>query len=350
MLRPWPEVTAATAVTWTSSPARTTIERAPNCLGPFLIAARVTGSKLSQVQDEIGAVVDLLSHPGFLTGLGIGLAAAAFLLGAKVSTGRSPDGWGLAFASAVALGVFIRFDVDPSTYLFVGGLALVGMAGDAIIERDDEPSGAFGLFGYWVAALVLAFGLVFILEVGEVEWAPFFLPLVIAGSGVGIWLLGRSDVAEVVGPMVAISVAGMWITVPETDMITVLVGAAIPFGLVTLRPLRARAWVAGSLALSGMMAWLVFFEGIQREWTIAAAWATLATLPVLGIFVRIRPRSYNMYLVLGIHLVYVVMITRVADITDSTIAVAAATLVLCVSAGVLAFLLARLYEPVGVSS
>jgi len=66
--------------------------------------------------------------------------------------------------------------------------------------------------------------------------------------------------------------------------------------------------------------------------------------------VWIRPGSHNKYLVFGIHVAYVVVITRVADITDSAATVAAAALLLGVSAGVAAFFVERLYEPVRVGS
>jgi len=302
------------------------------------------------VQKEIGAVVDLLSHPGFLTGLGIGLLAAALLLATGVGGRRDPRGWGLAFASTVAVGVSIRFDVDLVVYISVIALVLVGLVGDLLVGGREGSAGPPMTMGYWLAALFASFGLVSLLQVGEVGWAPWVLPIVIAGSGAGIWLLSRSDVSEAVGPMVAISIAGMWVTVPETDMITVLVGAGIPFALATLPPLRARALVAGALAIAGMMAWVVFVEGVSRPWTIAASWATLATLPILGVLVWIRPGSHNKYLVFGIHVAYVVVITRVADITDSAATVAAAALLLGVSAGVAAFVVERLYEPVRVGS
>ena len=276
--------------------------------------------------------------------MGIGLIAAALLLAVGLSTPGGPSGWGLVFASTTVLGLSVQFDVDPLVYLLIVATAAVGLAGDFVI-RSDGSSRAPVTIGYWLAALAASFGLASLLQAGEVGWAPFFLPIVIAGAGSGIWLLSRSDVSEVVGPMVAMSIAGMWVTVPETDMITVLVGAAIPFGLATLPPLRAKAWITGSLALSSLMTWLAFFEGVPREWTIAAAWATLATLPIFGILVRIRPASYNRYFVLGIHVLYVVVVTRVADITDSVVAVAASALFLAITAGLLAIVSRRLLDP-----
>lgn len=283
--------------------------------------------------------------------MGIGLVAAALLLAAGLGTSGAPRGWGLAFALTVGLGVSIQFDVDPVVYIFMGALVLVGLAGDLIVRsRRYGSASAPAMIGYWLAALVAALGLASLLSLEEVGWAPWILPVVVAGSGAGIWLLSRSDISENVGPMVAISVAGMWVTVPETDAITVLVGAAIPFGLASLPPLRARAWVAGSLALSGATAWLVFVAGEPRPWTIAAAWATLATLPILGALVTIRPGSYNRYLVIGIHVVYVLVITRVADITDSPIVVAASTLLLAVSVALLTIASQRLLDPAQLTS
>ena len=123
--------------------------------------------------------------------------------------------------------------------------------------------------------LVAAFGLTSLLQLEDVGRAGWVFPVIVTGSGAGMWLLSRSDVSETMSSMVAISIAGMWVTVPETDMITILVGAAIPCGLATLSPLRGKSWLSGSLALSARWCgWSLLREcpGLERLPPPGAPW------------------------------------------------------------------------------
>lgn len=237
--------------------------------------------RIHPVLEEIGVVVDLLSHPGFLAGLTAGLVAAAVLFGVARTTQRPAPGWGFAFAAAVVAGLWWRFGIDR--------LELAG----------ELPS-----------------------------WALIVFPVVVVFVGAGIWMLSRSEAGPAVGPLVAIAVAGIWVTVPETDIVNVLVGATLPMALITFPPIRARAGLSGALLLAGVIAWLVIAGGEVRPWTIVASWATLFTLPVFAVVIESMALRVNLYAMTGIHAVYVVVITRVADATDSALVVTVAAVVL----------------------
>jgi hypothetical protein len=138
---------------------------------------------------------------------------------------------------------------------------------------------------------------------------------------VGIWVLGRLPEANLVGPLLAISIGGIWVTVPETDLVTVMLGAGLPIGVATLPPIRARATATGALALSAVLVWLAIEGGTPRPWTVATAWATFATIPLMALLIKsagIRPRRSLLFV---IHVVYVAAISRVADNTESEVVV-----------------------------
>lgn len=146
--------------------------------------------------------------------------------------------------------------------------------------------------------------------------------------GAGMWWLGRLPTSGLVGPLVAISIAGVWVTVPETDDFTVMLGVALPLALVTLRPIQSRAWATGAFVLAGLFVSLVLGGGEPRPWTVLASWATIAPLPVIAALVGFRPQRLSSWVVLAVHFIYVAAITRVADYTESVFVVAVGFVVL----------------------
>jgi hypothetical protein len=152
--------------------------------------------------------------------------------------------------------------------------------------------------------------------------------VVIIALASGLWALGRVPEAGLVGPMMAICIAGAWVTVPETDNLVVLVGAAIPMGLVTLPPVRAKVSAGGALALAGVFAFLVLDGGVPRPWTVASSWAMIATIPVLAAVLHTRVRRPTRFVILAVHVVYVVVTTRIADVTESDLVILVSFLLL----------------------
>ncbi|MFP3883422.1 MAG: hypothetical protein ACLFWH_14040 [Actinomycetota bacterium] len=108
---------------------------------------------------------------------------------------------------------------------------------------------------------------------------------------------------------------------PETDAYTVILGAALPLALVTLPPIQARAWATGAFVLAGLYTMLVLGGGETRPWTLLAAWATIAPIPVIAAVVHLRTRRPALWIIFVTHVVYVAAITRVADYTGSVLVV-----------------------------
>lgn len=270
---------------------------------------------------DLKTVFDLLSHPGFLTGLSAGLIGAAVYAGVAVALGRRLHGLALLLTITVVVGLAIRYGFDP---VLGGLLAALAGAGLLVDLAHAFGRGRLGL-GLRVAAWVLAVAAAawFGIEVGAGHpiWVSYGLPVAMLALASGLWLAGRHAIAEMAGPMLALVVAGTWVTVPETDQLTVLVGAVIPFGLLTLRPVQARASMAGAMAFAGLFGWLSIAGGSTRPWTVVAAWAAGAGILLVAGASWMRERRPRRLLVLLVHLVFVAAITRVADYTDSEVVV-----------------------------
>jgi hypothetical protein len=300
------------------------------------------------VHDEVGAVVDLLSHPGFWSGLGAGIAALGVL--GFASRWRSPRGWAIAFAGSVTIAFALRAVIDVPLFVVLAVLAAGGVVVDTMGAADSHVPSDRRRIALWVGVLVVALLLESLFDPSQISWMSWTLPVVVVTAAAGIWLCSNSGLGQALGPMVAISVAGIWVTVPETDVVTAVVGAAIPLGLATLPPIRAIAWSSGSLALGGLLAWVVVLEGASRPWTIVASWATLAPLVAFGFLGRLRKGPVGARTALMIHLVFVFAITRVADMTQSTWLVASSAMLLVLVASLAFVLVPDAHKPAELSA
>ena len=164
--------------------------------------------------------------------------------------------------------------------------------------------------------------------IDDPSWVGVAFPFTVLGMGVGMWWLGRLSVSGLVGPLVAISIAGAWVTVPETDDFTVILGVALPLAVVTLRPIQSRASATGAFVLAGLFVMLVLGGGEPRPWTILASWAAIAPIPVVAALGGLRSRGSSSWVLFAVHVVYVAVMTRVADYTESALVVAVGFVVL----------------------
>ncbi|MFP4554500.1 MAG: hypothetical protein ACLFRT_11650 [Actinomycetota bacterium] len=278
--------------------------------------------------EELQTLVDVLSHPGFQIGFITGLVGAILLFVLALILRRPVPGWGLVFAVAVGVGLMVQRNFELTSFGSLVLLAASGLFVDLVYLSARSRIGdiAKGLVWLVVAVGVVWFSL--LNEIADPSWVRFAFPLTVLALGVGVWWLGRLPASGLVGPLVAISIAGVWVTVAETDDFTVMLGVALPLALVTLRPMQAQAWATGAFVLAGLFALLVLGGGEVRPWTMLASWATIAPLPVIASLVGFRPQGLSAWAVLAVHFIYVAVITRVADYTESALVVFFALVVL----------------------
>ncbi len=278
--------------------------------------------------EQLQIAIDVLSHPGFQMGFITGLVGAGLLFVLALILRRPVPGWGLVFASAVGVGLVLERDFELTSFGALGLLAVSGLFVDLVYLSARSRIGDIAKSLVW---LVVAVGVVWfslLNEIADPSWVRIAFPLTVLGMGAGTWWLGSLPTSGLVGPLVAISIAGAWVTVPETDEFTVILGAALPLAFVTLRPIQSRALATGAFVLAGLFALLVLGGGEPRPWTMLSSWATIAPLPLIAALSGFRSRELPSWVVLTVHVIYVAAITRVADYTESAFVVLAGFIVL----------------------
>jgi len=281
------------------------------------------------VGDELAVVGDLLAHEGFQAGLLAGLIGLVLIILVSVARRSPVIGWGILFSASVV--VVLVLD-DRVEWALVTGLAIVAVGGVTIdlaglVKRRSVSYLAKGTA--WGIAVIAVFWFTNAVYSPVERWISIAFPLVILLIGASVSAFRRSAHPNLLGPMVAVSILGIWVTVPETDSVTVLVGAAFPLGLATVPPFRARAISAGAFALGSVIAWLTAVGGESNAATIVGGWSAIGIIPLLPLLAHShRPARWTM--VLSLHVVYVVLVTRAVDVWDSIPALIAATLVLSV--------------------
>lgn len=271
--------------------------------------------------EEIETVVGLLDHPGFRTGLVTGLIGLGVLVISGLLSKRPLPGWGLVFAMAATSGLMIESDLEQASLASLVILAAIGLPVDLVSPASRSRVSEVLRFATWIVMIAAVVWFTLATGVEGSWWIPIAYPTVVVTLAAGLWSLGRSSLADLLGPLTAISVVGAWVTVPETDNFNVILGAVLPLAIATLRPIHTRLLFAGALATSAVFAWLVLDGGAPRVWTVLVGWATLATLPVIYAVSRIKDRALPASTVVLTHLVYVIAITRVADNTRSVVVV-----------------------------
>jgi hypothetical protein len=290
------------------------------------------------VRDDLQVVIDVWSHPGFQTGLVAGLVGVSLVLAIALILRRRVYGWGLIFAVAVLVALSRRIEIDDDILIRLSVLAATGLMVDVAGVLRWRWRWVLITTG-WALAAVAAVWFGAGIGISGPSWIDYGLPLTIIGFGFGLWAWGRLPEVGLVGLLAGLTVAGAWVTVPETGLFVFLLGVAFPMGLITLWPLSARPSAAGALALAGIFAWMVLYGGSVRPWTIAASWAMIASIPVMAaLFHRGMGRPGRLVTLL-IHFVYVAIVSRVADYTDSVLTVLVWSAIALVAVGVAVVLL-----------
>ncbi|HEY7468995.1 MAG TPA: hypothetical protein VIC07_05630 [Acidimicrobiia bacterium] len=283
--------------------------------------------------ESLSTLLDLFTRGDFQAGLIAGALGLAVLL--LISNEESPaTQWGEAFALAVV--VVVGFVAGRR--LGVGlGLAVLAAGGWLLTPQRAIWMRAVG--GGLVAggaALVAWRG-----GLGESGWLPLLTAaaILIGGTALATWSLRLPH--GLLGPMMAITAFGIWVTVPETEHARMLLGVSLPLAVATLRPALARLSVGGAFALAGAVVWIVAVDGQARPGSIIGGWACLGAL---ALFPFVQPNAASLIqdrplIVIGIHTAFVIVASRVIGLWESavtaTIGVLIASIVAFVAIGLL---------------
>jgi hypothetical protein len=291
------------------------------------------------LSSTVSTLIDLLTRPEFVWGVGLGsvLLVALGLL-------RPHTGWAVSTAIATTIGVQA---VAGGELNLIAGLVLLSLGGFLIEKaaKQGRHRPELGIWG-WVAIGVGGVVVAFRTGLPEGTWLRWLVPIVIAGSG---HLLARwKDLPNrtLVGPLFALSAFGIWATVPETETARVLVGASLALSLATIRPLALSLSAAGSFPLVGLTTWIAATSGVTRPASIVGAWACLGVLAIMPLLKPLN-RSFTRGLIVVVHLVLVYLTSRVFGLwVDAAPAAWGSLLVLGVAYWALAQLKPRSQGPV----
>ncbi|MCU1430158.1 MAG: hypothetical protein JWL83_4158 [Actinomycetia bacterium] len=172
------------------------------------------------------------------------------------------------------------------TRVLIGLAALV--AGGLAVRLAALPFGGAVLL-FLPGGLVLGYGT----GLAAPGWPAWVQPLVAIGTAVGGALVADTDRARrhvSLGPiLLAVAIAGVAATVPDTEHIAVLLGAAVPL-LVWAFPMPvASLGPEGAAAATGLLLWVAAIDGRGRPGSIVGALGCLGLLLVEPIGRRLAP-------------------------------------------------------------
>jgi hypothetical protein len=265
---------------------------------------------------------------GFLTGAAAGVLAVAttLLLRALVPAraGLPPIG-GVALLVGVGVG-FAASEGLPG--LLLTALVVAALAG-GLAEVLGWPPAAAAPLALPAGVLVVAAA-----PAGTRPWAS-----VLAGTSVVVMGGLLSDVdrrwrdSGLVWPLLAVTAAGVFLTVPDTEHAVALAGATSVLVLLGRPVPLAALGTPGAFVASAVVAWVALQGGVGRPASVVAAlacWGLLAFEPL------VRSRPPGVVPAAGVHGAVVLAVARVAG-RGADPAVAAALAALFLAAGAVAW-------------
>lgn len=258
----------------------------------------------------------------------VGLVAAAALALASLARPAGPDGHrpplpaaGLALTAAAALAVAWAPDGEAVGARQVAGLvAAAGGAWLAAVLR----------LPLWVRpALVLPGAALTVDAMRITDRSQAIVPAIVAAAVVAV-LVGESDrihAATAAGPpLLAISILGMYATIPETGQILPVAVVAVPIALVGGPARLARLGTAGAAASVVLLVAVVAEGGQARPASIVGGLASFGVLALEPVVRRVAPTatappdrwaSGAMAVLVAVHVVVVAVASRVAGLRGS---------------------------------
>ena len=272
-----------------------------------------------------------------------GLAAGAIaLLAATVQSrryGHHAPVAGLVMTVAALVATSRTWSVVPGALLGLGGVAVT------LAWLDRRCSGCGPSFTM-AAVLIAPFAAVLAVDASPTAWvrglvgAAIVLGAPAASQTEAAW--GDAGLPPV---LYAITAAGVFAAVPDTEQAVVLLGASVPLGLAGWPQGHVRLGPTGAGAAVALLVWVAAVGGRGREPSIVGAVACLGLLVTLPAGRRRARRTGGVVighpqhvavLVVGVHLAVVAVASRVAGIAsdlDIAVPVAAGTVLGALAVG-----------------
>jgi hypothetical protein len=217
----------------------------------------------------------------------------------------------------VVLVLWLQFELEQDILVGLGFIALAGLAIDVAHALRWKPLAYASRILAWGAVVAAVVSFTSKSNPSGEPWVDIVFPIVVLLVGASVWSYRFGPNANLLGPILAVTIAGIWVTIPETDMFTIAVGAGLGLGLATLAPIRARAFATGAFVLVALVAWLTIAGGETRDLSIIGGWVSFGVLPIVPLLGLMGVRPNRQSVVLGVHVVYSILATRVVDIWDS---------------------------------
>jgi hypothetical protein len=256
----------------------------------------------------------------------IGVAGAVALAVASLLWPRGRDGRrsplpaaGLVLAAAGALAITASEAPEHVGQRQATGIALAAVGGFIA-----------GRLPWWLRPFMVMPGVALLLDAMGLDERPDSVAPIVVTAAVLAMLVAETDrllAGSAAGPpLMAVTIFGMYVTIPETAQILPVLVVAVPIAL-TGGPVRlARLGSAGSAATLALLAAIVAEGGQTRESSVLGGLASvgaLALVPVARVLVeRARPpseswRSPWLWQLVAVHVVVVLVVSRVAGLQDT---------------------------------
>ncbi len=213
-------------------------------------------------------LLDLTTREEFRAGLVAGIVGASvILIVALLWKPRPLPIWGIVATAAIWASAWVTIGRRLSLGVGLAVLALAGLWWD----RSKVGSVSAAAIG---AVLVIWRG-----GLADVLWIRF--AAVVAILVIGAALLGFSRQARteaLVVPLLAITLFGIWATVPDTEAARIPLGVLVPMGLLAWPWRQSSVGSTGAFALAGVIVWITVLGGEAREGSIIGAWASAGAL------------------------------------------------------------------------
>lgn len=235
---------------------------------------------------------------------------------------------GILIASAAALALS---SIRPIPRLLLLGLALLALAGLVSSTRKHQLE--------WGIALALP-GAYLVALMSDIPGRPWVSWLVFAATVLGsafVTDLDRRYKTGLAAMFLAMTIGGVFLTVPDTEEILVLLGAALPI-LILAWPKPFIRLGFGIFPLVGILLWVIAWGGRGRQSSVIGAVACLGVLAVepVGAWLQRRSMRSSPLGIAALHVVLILIAARIAGLQE-TPGTAAAIAALALTGGTICY-------------